>query len=120
MKSDFTAQVKALFQLAKRYLTLQIDVARFSLAERITLLLGGLAIGLIGVMAGSILVLFLAFTARDLFRTLMSPALANLCVAGCVVLIFAIIFMLRKPLILNPISRLVSKIIFRNEPESKH
>lgn len=118
MKSDFTSQVKDLFKLLKRFLTLQLDVARFSLAERVTMLIGGLAIGLIGVLTGGIIVLFLALSAADLFRTLMSPALAHLCVAGSILVLFLLLFILRKPLILNPISRLVTKIIFRKEPES--
>ena len=45
----------------------------------------------------------------------MSPALAHLTVAGCIAVLFLLLYLLRKPLILNPISRLVSKIIFKND-----
>ena len=115
MKSDFSAQLQELYIVAKRYLSFQIDVAKFSLAERVALLLGGLALGLIGLLSGGILVLFLAFSAASLFRTIMSPALAHLTVAGCIAVLFLLLYLLRKPLILNPISRLVSKIIFKND-----
>lgn len=118
MKSDFTSQIRDLCKILKRFLILQLDVARFSLAERVTILIGGLAIGLIGVLIGVIVVLFLALSAADLFRTFMSPALAHLCVAGSILVLFIILFILRKPLILNPISRLVTKIIVRKKPES--
>ena len=80
MKSDFSAQLQELYIVAKRYLSFQIDVAKYSLAERVALLLGGLALGLIGLLSGGILVLFLAFSAASLFRTIMSPAL---CPSDC-------------------------------------
>lgn len=102
---------KELFRLGRRYLGLQLDCLRLSASEKATLLIAGLAMGLIGILMSALCIVLLAMSAVSLFGEIMSPALAYLCVAGCVALLTCVVFILRKHLIINPISRLITKLV---------
>lgn len=110
MKNDFTQLLKEIFTLGKRYIKLQIDVAKLTLAERLTLLLAGITLGLIAVLFAGFIILLFAFAAADLFKEIMYPALAYVSTAGVVAIILLIIYLLRKQLIINPIARMISKL----------
>lgn len=112
MKQSFTDQIKELFKLGKRYVRLQVDCVRLNAAEKMTVLFSSLALGLICVLLGALTVVLLAMSAVCAFGTVMAPWLAYLCVAGVVILLGLLLYLLRKPLIINPISRLISKLIY--------
>jgi len=117
MKNDFTQLLKETLTLGKQYIKLQIDVARLTLAERLTLLLAGITLGLIAVLFAGFIILLLAFAAADLFKEIMYPALAYVSTAGVVAIILLIIYLLRKQLIINPIARMISKLFISIPPQ---
>lgn len=117
MKHSFTEQIKELFNLGRRYVKLQVDCVKLTATEKITLLIAGLTVGLICILLGALVVVLLAMSAVSAFDEIMEPWLAYLCVAGIIILLAAIIVTLRKPLIINPICRMISKIIYPKKPE---
>ena len=119
MKRTLTDQIKDLFKLGKRYATLQVECIRLSAAEKLTILLSALALGLIAILMLSLIIFMLAFMAAALFGEVMSPALAYLCAAGSILLILVLIFLLRKPLLINPLARLITKALCPKKPEEK-
>ncbi len=120
MKNNFTSLAKELMALGKRYLMLQIDVAKLSLVEKLSLLLAGITMGLIAVLCICFMLLLLSFAAADLFKHLMCPALAYTATAGVVAIILLLIYLLRKQIIINPIARLLSKLIINPQSAEKH
>ena len=120
MKQSFTDQLKELFKLGKRYVRLQVDCIRLTTAEKMTVLFSSLALGLIGILLGALCVVLLAMSAVCAFGEMMEPWLAYLCVAGIVALLVVLLVLLRKPLIVNPIARLISKLIYPKTPTVKN
>lgn len=118
MKQSFTDRIKELFELGKRYLRLQIDCIRLTTAEKLSILISSLALGLIGILLGAFVVVLLALSAVSAFSEILSPWLAYLCVAGILVLIIALVVLLRKPLLINPITRMISKILYPKNQDS--
>lgn len=112
-------QVKELLRIGRRYALLQLDCLKLSASEKATMLIAGLAMGLIGILLGALCIVLLAMSAVSLFGEIMSPALAYLCVAGCIIIFGLVIFILRKQLIINPIARLITKLICPKEPVGK-
>lgn len=114
------AQIKELLKLGKRYVRLQTDCIRLTAAEKLTVLFSSLALGLIGILLGALCVVLLAMSAVCAFGEMMAPWLAYLCVAGIVGLLVILLIGFRKHLIVNPIARLISKLIYPKVPTVKN
>lgn len=117
MKQSFTDQLKELLKLGKRYMSLQADCLRLTAAEKMTVLFSSLALGLIGILLGALCVVLLAMSAVCAFGEMMSPWLAYLCVAGIVALLAVLLVVLRKVLIVNPIAKLISRLLYPKKQE---
>lgn len=116
MKGNLIDELQSLFNQSKQWLMLEAEYAKFTVAEKLTLLLGSLIIGFVCMLFGMVVLIMLAFALVELFKLMMVPALAFLSTAGVICVLLALIFVFRKQLLLNPIARLISKVFF----EKKH
>lgn len=113
-------QIKELLTLAKRYLKLQADCIRLEAAEKSTILLSSLALGLICILIGALVVVLLAMSAVCAFGTFLEPWLAYLCVAGILILFVVLLCLLRKHLLVNPIAKLLTKLLCPDTDRPSH
>lgn len=116
MKENITDQIKSIYDSGRRWLELEIRYAKLTATEKITVLMTTLILGAVCLLLGMVLLILLSFSLADVFKSFLSPALAYLSVAGVVVLITIAIILLRRPLLENPISRLISKLILDIKP----
>lgn len=100
-----------LWGMGKKYLTFQIEYAKFSAAEKITMIFGAVALGFIFLMLATVIGLFGSLAIAHWLSGIMSIEWALCIIAGFYLLLAVLIFILRKQLILNPIARFLSKII---------
>lgn len=114
MKSKLTDELKEILQQSKNWVDLEIEYAKLTLAEKFTILMSQLIIGAVGLIIGNVILVMLAFSLCELFKLFMAPALAYLSVAGIVAVLLIVIFALRKPLLLNPIARFITKLFFEH------
>lgn len=111
MKTSLIDQLKELITLAKRYLKLQTECVKLQAAEKSVILISALTIGFICILLGALIVVLLSMAAVCAFGAFLEPWLAYLCVAGIILFLAILIVLLRKPLIINPISRMITKLI---------
>lgn len=114
MKSNILDELKQLIAVLRRYLTLNIEYAKLTAAEKVTMLSSHLAVAVIMLVLGTFMLIFLGFTIAELFKLILCPALAYLCTAGVFMLMAAVVISVRKELIINPISRFITSILFDN------
>lgn len=120
MKSEeILTNLKESVRLGRRWLSLEAAYIRLSLTEKLALILSGIALAFLM----SILLLFMIFMASmalaDVFSGFMPIWLAYLCVAGIYALLTALLFILRKPLILDPVARFLSRIIINKKHDDE-
>lgn len=115
MKDNIINEIRSLFANSSEWVRLEVEYAKLTVAEKFSILAGALVLG--GVVMLLVLPLFiiLLFAVVNLFKLVMSPVLAYLSTAGCVVLLIGIIFLLRDTLIFNPIARFITKLFFENK-----
>ena len=94
-------------------------MAKLTAVEKLTLLLSGITMGLIAVLCVCFMLLLFAFAGADLFKAIMCPALAYTATAGVIAIILLIIYLLRKQLIINPIAKLISKLVINPENDKE-
>lgn len=116
MKINLLEEIRSIFDQSKTWLRLELEYAKLTIAEKLTLLMSTLIIGFVCLLLGVVVLIMLAFSLAEAFRLIMDPALAYLSTAGVICLLLILLYLLRKPLLLNPIARLITKVFF----DSKH
>lgn len=112
MKLNLIEEIRGIFDQSREWIKLEVEYAKLTIVEKLTLLLTSLILGFVCLLLAVVVLIMLAFALAELFKMLMSPALAYLSSAGAIIVLLAILFMLRKPLLLTPIARLISKVFF--------
>ncbi len=120
MKDNITGNIKSIYDNVKHWLELEIEYAKLTATEKLTVLMTTLILGAVCLLLGIVVLLMLAFSLVHVFESILSPALSYLCVAGGIVILILILFLLRKPLLENPISRLISKLILDLKPSDEN
>lgn len=110
MKAKFTDEVKEIISQSTSWAKLEIEYLKLTAAEKLIVLLSVVIIGgIMAVLMLPVLIMFL-FALVGVFKLFMAPPLAYLTVGGIVILFIFALFLMRKPLIINPVSRFVTKL----------
>lgn len=112
MKLNIIEEIRSIFDQSKTWLQLEVEYAKLTIAEKATVLLSSLIIGFVCLLLGMVVLIMLALSIAEAFKLLMNPALAYLSTSGVICLLLALIYILRKPLLLNPIARLITRVFF--------
>ncbi len=110
MKENLNTQIKDILTQGKTWVKLEIEYAKLTLAEKLTMLISALIIGAVCLLLGIVVLLMLAFALVEVFKTFMHPGLAYLSVGGIVCVFIILFYLLRKPILLNPIARLITRL----------
>lgn len=116
MKINIIEEFRSIVDQAKNWLKLEAEYIKLTAAEKITLLLGSLIIGFVALLLGMVVLIMLALALAEVFKMMMSSGLAYLSTAGAISILLIVFFLLRKPLLMNPIARLITKIFFDKKP----
>lgn len=105
-------EIRSIFRQSKEWISLEVEYAKLTIAEKLTVLLSSLIIGFVCLLFGSVALVMLSMAVAEAFKLILSPALAYVCTAGSVLVLVLLIYLLRNPLLLNPIAKLISKVFF--------
>ena len=98
---------------SKDWAALELEYAKLTAAEKITMLAGATFTAIVCLMLGMTALLMFGIALAYLFQDFMCTALAFL-VSGCiVVLLMALVYFLREKIIMNPIARIITKILLK-------
>jgi hypothetical protein len=105
-------EVNTVPRLIKRLITLYVDNARFTVAEKLTMLISAGVMLMISLVLGIFAVAFLSGAVVALLEMAIEPWAAYLLLGGVFVVLIIALFALRKCLIINPVSKFISKLVF--------
>ena len=111
-EKTLTEQIQNIWKVAKRYGCLQFDYAKLTFAEKLVILFSGIAVAAVCFILASFLVLLLSFALIDVLKEVMSSFWAYLIVSAIFVLMIGATILFRRQLIVNPISRFITKLFF--------
>lgn len=112
MKVNLIEEIRSLFDQSKTWLKLEVEYFKLTAAEKITLLVGSLIIGFVALLLGAIVLIMLSFALAEVFKLFMNSALAYLSTAGAICILLGLFFIFRRPLLMNPIARLITRVFF--------
>lgn len=120
MKSKISEEVKDLFSQTMTWAKLEIEYVKLTAAEKLIILISTMIIGAVFVLFLLPIFIMLLFALAGLFRMFMSPPLAYLSVAGIVMLMLALVFVFRKVLVINMVSKFVTKLFLERKSDHDH
>lgn len=115
MKEKLIDQIKDIVGQSTNWVKLEVEYAKFTIAEKFTMLMSALIIGAVCLLLGLAALLLLAFAGVELFKLIMVPALAYCAMAGVILLIILLLYLCRRPLLLNPIAKFITKLFFNHK-----
>lgn len=110
MKDKLTDEIKDLFSQSRDWIKLEVEYAKLTLAEKFTILASAMIIGAVCLLMGMVVLILLAFALVEVFKMLMAPGLAYLSVAGVICILIVLLYVMRKPILLNPIARFITRL----------
>lgn len=89
---------------------MEVEYIKLTASEKISVLLSTLILVLVLFIIGLVVMIVFAFALIDLFSLFMAHALACVTVGGIFILLILILYLLRTPLVVNPITKLITKL----------
>lgn len=111
MMSKISEEIKEIFSQSLTWAKLELEYVKLTAAEKLVVLVSSLILCAILAILLMPIMIMLLFALADVFKLIMAPALAYLCVAGIVVLLILAIYLMRRPLVINPIARFITKVM---------
>ncbi len=109
---------KKLWQQLKNFVTLQIDYSKLTVAEKLSILFSRVLLVAVVLLIGVLLLMqLMGAIVAALTVSLGSASMAHLIAGGILILLLLVIFAFRTQLIVNPVTRFVTKLFFN--PEDK-
>nr|MBD5376549.1 phage holin family protein [Bacteroides sp.] len=107
------SSLKTLWAEIRRYLELNLEYAKLTGAEKITILLTAIATAVvIGVLA-ILIFFFFSIACVHWLGDLMSMALAYTIMAAVYALVLVVFIVFRRELLINPVAKFISRLILR-------
>lgn len=100
----------SVFDSIKRLLTLNIEYARMTAAEKTSLLLSAVAFYSVMLIMGSLVLFFLSFGVGHLLAVTVAHVAAYLYVAAFYVALLVVLVVFRRKLFVDPVTRFVTRL----------
>ncbi|MCM1290952.1 MAG: hypothetical protein NC201_00940 [Prevotella sp.] len=111
MKDKLTDEVRLLYVEARKWWHNQVDYVKLTAAEKFTILVSALVVGAVCMFISTIALVLFSFALVEVFKDFLCPALAYTCVGGVFIILCILIVIFRRPLVLNPIARFITRLI---------
>ena len=94
----------------KEWLTVELDYMKLTAAEKLSVLVSSLILVIVLFIVFMVVLIVFAFALVDLFCLFMPHALACVTVGGILLLLIGLLYLLRVPIVINPVTRLITKL----------
>ena len=109
-KTDSQNSFNRLWTLLRDFLNHKLEYARLTGAEKVTVMLSGIALVMVALMLTLFCIFFLSLAISQWIASAIGLGWSYLITAGIYAIVIVLLIVFRKPLIQDPIARFVSKI----------
>lgn len=110
MDNKVNQEIKNIAAELKEWLQLEVEYMKMTAAEKVSVLVSSLILVIILFIVFMVVLILFAFALVDLFNLFMPHALAFVTVGGILLLLIGGLYLLRNSLVVNPITRLITKL----------
>ncbi len=115
LMTENKSQINSLWTEVKETIKLNLDYAKLTAAEKVTILLSTIGFVLLAFVMISVVVFFISLGIVILMADSIGMFASSMIMAGIYAVLLVTVFFLRTQLIINPIARFVSHLIIKND-----
>lgn len=119
MEKKLNDEVKSVASDIKEWVTLELEYMKLTAAEKVSVLVSTLILVIVLFIIFMVVLILFAFALVDLFNLFMSHSLACVTVGGILLLLIGSLYLLRNQLVVNPITRLITKLFLTPKTHEK-
>lgn len=112
-KTTFIDELKSIIAQSKDWATLELEYAKLTAAEKITILAGAAVAGAVCLLLGICALILFGISLAYVFELFMAPALAFLASGGVMLALMALVYIFKENWIMNPIARMLTKVLLK-------
>ena len=112
-KTTFIDEIKSIIAQSKDWATLELEYAKLTAAEKITILGGAAVAGAVCLLLGICALILFGISLAYVFELFMAPALAFLASGGVMLALMALVYIFKENWIMNPIARMLTKVLLK-------
>ena len=102
--------MKSVVSEIKEWLTVEMEYLKLTTAEKLSVLVSSLILVIVLFIVFMVVLIVFAFALVDLFNLFMPHALACVTVGGILLLFIGLLYLMKTPLVINPVTRLITKL----------
>lgn len=114
MKPKLTDEIKELLAQSVNWAKLEIEYLKLTAVEKVIIIVSMMVIGTVILLLLLPAILMFLFALAQVFIGFLPIAVAYVCVGGIVLLLLGILVLFRKPLVINPVAKFISKVLLDN------
>ncbi len=112
-KTTLVDEIKQIIARSKDWATLELEYAKLTAAEKVTVIAGMTVAGAVCLLLGIATLILLGVSLAYAFAIFMHPALAFLASGGVMLLLMVLVYVFKQPLIMNPIAKMLTKVLLK-------
>lgn len=105
--------IKELKEDVKKYVAAETDYLKLSIADKLVKIATIILIGSLLMVSIWFVVILLCFALAQFLSEFLPGWAAYLCTAGGFILFLVLVYLLRRPLIMNPLSKTITRALFK-------
>lgn len=110
MEKKVGEEMKSVVGELKEWLSVEIEYLKLTAAEKVSVLISTLILVIVLFIVFMVVLIVFAFALVDLFNLFMPHALACVTVGGILLLLIGGLYLMRTPLVINPVTKLITKL----------
>ena len=110
MEKNVNEEMKSMFGDLREWLSIELEYMKLTAAEKVSVLVSTLILVIVLFIIFMVVLILFAFALVDLFNLFMPHSLACVTVGGILLLLIGVLYLLRNPLLVNPITKLITKL----------
>ena len=112
-KTTLLDELKNIIARSKDWATLELEYAKLTAAEKITVLAGAAVAGAVCLLLGIAALILFGISLAYVFQFFMNPALAFLAAGGVMLLLMGLVYFFKEPMIMNPIAKMLTRVLLK-------
>ena len=112
-KTTLLDEIKIIIARSKDWATLELEYAKLTAAEKITVRAGMAVAGSVCLLLGIAALILFGVSMAYAFMQFMNPALSFLAAGGIMLLLMVLVYMFKQQVIMNPIAKMLTRILLK-------
>ncbi|MDE5872251.1 MAG: hypothetical protein K2H22_09960 [Muribaculaceae bacterium] len=112
-KTTLLEEIQSIIARSKDWATLELEYAKLTAAEKITVLAGAAVAGAVCLLLGIAALILFGISLAYVFQLFMNPALAFLSAGGIMLVLMALVYFFKEQMIMNPIAKMLTRVLLK-------